>query len=150
MRPRPTCYNKALDLLSRRGHFRRELEYKLRRREYSDEEIAAAFEKLEERRFLDDRALAKEYVQSRLRRRPMGPLKLRAELRERGVEDDAIDEALASFDAEWERELATHAAASWRRSKPRGRRDALARHLGSRGFGAATIGAVLASVRDDE
>ena len=133
VRPRPTCYNKALDLLSRRGHFRKELQFKLRRRDYEEEEVEAALQKLADRGFLDDGTLARDYVEGRLRRRPMGRLRLIAELRERGVDDLAIDEALAEYSEEKESELAAEAAAAWRRKRA-GKPEALARHLASRGF----------------
>ena len=65
---RPTCYNKALDLLSLRSHFQQELKYKLLRRGYEEEEIEDVLERLIEKRFLDDRATAFEFARSRAAR----------------------------------------------------------------------------------
>ena len=133
MKPSPTCYNKALDLLSRRAHFRRELKLKLGKRGYGEEDIESTLERLEERNFLNDANLAQEYVRSRVARRPMGRLLLASELRERGVDDVSTDRALAEITPEREAELAQAAAQKWRRTR-RGTPAALARHLASRGF----------------
>jgi regulatory protein len=138
VRQQPTCYNKALELLSRRGHFRRELEHKLAKRGYDEEEVASTLSRLEEKNFVDDRALALEYASSRLRRRPMGRPLLASELRARGVDDQGIQEALAELTPEREEELAQAAAEKWRRGR-RGTPEALARHLASRGFSRGVI-----------
>jgi len=144
-RQQPTCYNKALELLSRRGHFRRELKYKLAKRGYDEEEVESTLSRLEERNFVDDRALAREYANSRLRRRPMGRPLLASELRARGVDDEGIQEALAELTAEREGELARLAAEKWRRGR-RGTPEALGRHLASRGF---SPGLIYPLIKDD-
>lgn len=133
MRPQPTCYNKALELLARRGHFRRELAHKLAQRGYDEEDVETTLARLEEKNFLDDRSLARDYAEARLRRRPMGRILLASELRSRGVDDQGIEEALVDLTPEREAELARTAAEKWRRSR-RGTPEALGRHLASRGF----------------
>ncbi len=47
---------------------------------------------------LDDRAFSEEFIRGRLKRRPAGSMKLKAELRKKGVADDVIDEVIKSYD----------------------------------------------------
>lgn len=149
MRQPVSCYDKALDLLSRRSHFRRELAFKLRRREYDDEVIEATLGRLEEKGFLDDLATAREWVASRLSRGPEGRLRLLAGLLRKGASHELAEEALGGLDSEQESELAHQAAERWRlRQGPaedRSERATLARHLERRGFPGHVIVSVLDS-----
>ncbi len=72
-------YNKALDLLSRREHSRKELFLKLINRFESQEEINLTLDKLEGKNLLSDSRFAEEYVQAR-RKKGFGPIKISAEL----------------------------------------------------------------------
>ena len=58
-------YNKALDLLSRREHSRKELYLKLTKRFESKEDINLNLDRLEEKNLLSDSRFAEEYVQAR-------------------------------------------------------------------------------------
>lgn len=148
---RPTCYNKALDFLARRSHFRLELAHKLARREYSAEEIDTALEKLAANRFLDDLRTAEEWVRHR-RGKALGRRRLWAELKERGLSaedaDTVLDEVLGTSDGDDELELVRQVAERWQRSRnadltdPK-RRASLARHLERRGFASHVIFSVL-------
>src|SRR3954470_22725251 len=73
-----TCYQKALQLLATRAHFRRELAMKLTQRGYPAEEIAAALDRLTEQKYLDDRATARLFVESRRERTSEGRARVRA------------------------------------------------------------------------
>ena len=77
-------YNKALDLLSRREHSRKELYLKLTKRFESKEDINFNLDRLEEKNLLSDSRFAEEYVQAR-RKKGFGPIKISAELEKRGV-----------------------------------------------------------------
>jgi regulatory protein len=133
-------------------HFRRELEVKLRKRGYSEEERAAALTKLTTNGFLDDTATARTFVGERLRRGGVGRRKLIAELVKRGVGEGPIEAALEDL-PEDDREPARALAERWlmRSTRPQGpKRDAaLARHLEGRGFSARAIVAALEALRDD-
>ncbi len=146
--PPPTPYQKALQLLAARAHFRRELEIKLRQRRYPDEEIEAALARLTEEGYLDDRATARVFVESRQGRASEGRARLRSELIKRGAPDDAVDAALAELTPEDDLPAAREAAESWRRkggADPR----ALARHLERKGFSRRAIVSVLNGELDD-
>lgn len=93
-------YNKALDLLSRREHSRKELYLKLVKRFESKEDINSALDKLEENNLLSDSRFAEEYVQAR-RRKGFGPIKITVELEKRGVEELLISNQINRFD-DWD------------------------------------------------
>jgi regulatory protein len=137
----PSCYDKAVQLLAARPHFRRELEAKLAQRGYPAEEIEEALSRLESQGYLDDRAAARGFVEGRLERGE-GRERLRAELLKRGAPEEAVEEALTELTPEDDLPAAREAAEQWER---RGGRDlrALARHLERKGFSRHAIVAVL-------
>jgi regulatory protein len=144
----PTCYQKALQLLATRAHFRRELERKLAQRGHPPEEIEAALVRLTEQKYLDDRATAKVFVESRQERTSEGRSRLRLELLKRGAPEEAIDAALAELTPDDDTPAAREATESWRRKggvDPR----ALARHLERKGFSRRAIVAALNGELDD-
>ncbi len=149
MKERISCGRKALDLLSSRSHFERELERKLRQRGYDEAEVAGTLERLRAEGLLDDRRTAGEFVRSRLARAPEGRRKLRAELRKRGVPAEIITETLDEETEDDDRDLARQAAERWLRTRSRpGRaahleKAALARHLAGRGFSQRAVYSVL-------
>jgi regulatory protein len=145
---RTGCYEKAVELLARRSHFRRQLEEKLEAREYSGEEITACLERLVEVGAIDDGRTAREFIETRLRRGPIGRRRMFLELVKRGADEDVAEEALAvSFPSD-DLEAARQVALAWRR---RGREDwaALARHLDRKGFRTASILRVIEEMRGD-
>ena len=156
---RPTCYNRALDLLSRRAHFSAELRRKLSQRHYDDSEIDAAIAKLLERKFLDDRATAKAFVESRMRRGGLGRQKLFADLLKRGVDSDLASEAVDRLGYEEELAAGRETFRKWqRRSKSadtggdewqqrQAEKHALTRHLNRKGFSKRVILEVLADAQ---
>ena len=93
-------YNKALDLLSRREHSRKELYLKLTKRFESKEDINLTLDKLEEKNLLSDSRFAEEYVQAR-RKKGFGPIKISTELEKRGVNESLISNEIDKFD-DWE------------------------------------------------
>jgi len=107
-------YNKALDLLSRREHSRKELFLKLINRFESQEEINLTLDKLEGKNLLNDSRFAEEYVQAR-RKKGFGPIKISAELEKRGVYETLISKEIDKFD-DWEKK----AALSFKKKFPNG------------------------------
>ncbi len=149
MRQRVPCRNKALDLLSRRSHFERELERKLSQRGYETEEVAETLERLRAESFVDDARTARELIRGRLARGPVGRQKLRADLFRRGVAEEVVNEALEALTPDDDVEQVREAAARWRRTRERPARGAernraaLGRHLAGRGFSRRGILTVL-------
>ena len=94
-------YNKALDLLSRREHSRKELYIKLKKRFDCKDEINLTLDQLEENNLLCDSRFTEEYVHSR-RRKGFGPVKISMELEKRGVKDSLISSEIDKFN-DWDK-----------------------------------------------
>lgn len=140
--PRAPCWNKALDLLARRSHFRRELEAKLASRGYGEEEVSETLERLAERGWLDDRKTARELVSQRLERGPVGRARLLAELGRKGVDAELAKEVVADLVPDDDRQAARQAARVWLARHPSdlsAQPAALARHLERKGFSRRAI-----------
>jgi regulatory protein len=93
------AYNSALNYLSYRPRSRAEVVTHLRRQGVPENRIESAAERLERAGLLGDEAFARYWVENRERFRPRGQAALRYELRCKGVSDDVINQALASFDS---------------------------------------------------
>jgi regulatory protein len=90
----------AMGLLANREHSTRQLQDKLLARGYTPEEIGPALEELVKDGLLSDERFVEAFVHSR-RERGSGPLKIRVELHQRGVDDDLIDVWLDDKDPDW-------------------------------------------------
>jgi regulatory protein len=88
----------AIRLLAGRAHGRAELEAKLRKKGFDADAISKALARLDELGLTDDRAFAQSCMTGMARRRPEGRLKTRARLKQKGLPDEIIDEAITSFD----------------------------------------------------
>jgi regulatory protein len=97
----------ALGLLARREHSKRELIIKLRARGCPDKIITPVIDQLAAEGMQSDTRFAESFVRSRVDR-GRGPLRIRAELIERGVEDELIAESLLQYE-DWWRDLALEA-----------------------------------------
>lgn len=97
----------ALGLLARREHSKRELIIKLRARGCPEKIITQVVDQLAAEGMQSDARFAESFVRSRIDR-GRGPLRIRAELIERGIEDDLIAEALLQYE-DWWRDLALEA-----------------------------------------
>ena len=101
------AYDKALELLSRRDHFRAELVEKLRRKGFEDDKIDLALERLDDLDLLDDDGLAKRFVEFRSVDSGWGPRRLTNELRRRGVDSHLAERASQLDDESHDRALKT-------------------------------------------
>ena len=91
----------AMDLLARREHARAELIQKLRRRFPSCPEwIDEAVGRLADENLQSDARMAEAFVRSRVNR-GQGPLRIRAELRGKGIADDMIDLSFDECGVNW-------------------------------------------------
>jgi regulatory protein len=87
-------------LLSRREHSEQELARKLAARGYTDETVEATVAALVAQGLLSNARYAESFVHSRVER-GQGPLKIQAELRERGIDDVLIDTCLDDYAPRW-------------------------------------------------
>jgi len=90
----------ALDLLARREHSTQELRRKLVSRNFEPEQVESTVTALVSEGLLDNARFAESFVHSRYQR-GHGPQKIRAELRERGVDDGLIAECLDDSNLHW-------------------------------------------------
>ncbi|MCP4202904.1 MAG: regulatory protein RecX [bacterium] len=124
--------------MSRRSHFRRELEQKLLMRDFSAEEVEAALDRATERGFLNDLECARELARLRVERRHEGPAKLFATLTRRGSDSGTARRVVAEHYADGEQEQLRQAASLWL-NRNSWDRDRLARHLKGKGFSGGAI-----------
>ena len=141
------CRARALALLARREHSRFELAGKLSRRGYPAEAVAACLDALEESGLLSDARYAESYVRSRVEK-GYGPLRIRQELRERGVAASLAEAALADYKHRWPALAQRQYRRKFGATRPADYRDwaRRARYLGGRGFSAEHMRALF----DDE
>lgn len=99
-RPQATAYGKALGLLARREHSRRELARKLDQKGFEADEAGAALEQLQRQSYQSDERFAQLLVRSRVSQ-GQGPRRMLAELRTHGIVDDAARAALDAEGADW-------------------------------------------------
>jgi regulatory protein len=84
----------AFHLLSYRPRSEHELRRALARKGHAPETIEAVLKRLERYHYVDDQAFALAWIENRQRARPRGARLLRAELRQKGVEREIVDQAI--------------------------------------------------------
>jgi regulatory protein len=129
----------AFELLALKAWSASDLARRLRRRGAAPEVAAAVVAELQERRYLDDEAFARFWAEARARGRRVGSLRLRQELRARGIPAALADAAVAAAFAETpERERVLEAARrrlpALRRGTPERLAARLRDHLLRRGY----------------
>ncbi|MCW8128323.1 regulatory protein RecX [Microbulbifer halophilus] len=138
-------FGAALELLARREHSRRELREKLAGK-FPDADFEALFERLRELNYQSDGRFAEVFARSRVQR-GQGPLRIRRELQQRGVDDDLIENALEQAEADWfalaaeqlQRKFRTPVSAALSREQQLKERARRQRYLAYRGFPADAI-----------
>ena len=141
------AYQKALGFLDYRPRSRAEVRKNLEKHGYESDVIEQVLERLGRAGLVNDDQFAQTWVDNRSEFRPRGRRMLSLELRQKGLDDEAIESALSGLDEET---LATQAARKYQRKleglpKPEFRRK-LAGFLARRGFGYAVIEPVLERV----
>lgn len=96
------AYSRSLDYLSRRPRSESELDRYLREREVSEAHRARVIERLRRNGFLDDAAFAQYWIENRETFRPKGAMALRAELRQKGLDETIINQSLAESELDEE------------------------------------------------
>ncbi len=140
----------ALRLLARREHTALELRQKLARRDHPGEAIDAALSSLAAESLLSDARFAVAYIEGRANR-GVGPLRLLAELRKRGVDAALIEDTLDFSDVGWRHRAAVARAKRFGAALPQDMkaRARQARFLQYRGFSAEQTRAALDAGPDE-
>lgn len=127
----------AYKLLSRRAYTRLGMARKLSIRG-EPENVETVLDQLTESGYLDDRAFAQNYIQSRVASHPSGRRLLEMKLRAKGIPTTAIREALDEIKPEAEeaaaQNLAKKKAATLKNLEPIARKKRIFQFLVNRGF----------------
>jgi regulatory protein len=92
---------KAITFLAKRIHSKRELENKLRKKNYEIELIKAVLDELEEKGLIDDNTFANQFSDEKLNRKKWGLQKVKSELFKKGISADVIKDVVKIYaDAE--------------------------------------------------
>lgn len=137
---------RALDLLSYRPRSEAELRSRLGEK-YDESALEEALDRLRRGGLVDDREFARYWVENRFHYNPRGKSLLRQELRQKGLEDEVIAEALADYDEE----QAAQAAAQkllrrWKGAAPQLLRRRLTDALLRRGFPYSVVGPIVSEI----
>ncbi|HEX7047529.1 MAG TPA: regulatory protein RecX [Gammaproteobacteria bacterium] len=130
----------ALGLLARREHSFLELSRKLTQRDIPDDIIQSTLESLQAEKLLSEERFVEQFVRSRIERGD-GPMKIRSELAQRGIDSARAEQEIDQQDPDWP------ALAEAQRRKRFGveipaeftERARQARFLQGRGFGMSEI-----------
>ena len=134
------AYERALNFLSYRPRSESEVRRNLRKKGLEEETIEAAVGRLLRAGLLDDAEFARYWVENRRQFNPRGGRALRHELRQRGVPEAIIDEAVADLDEEdAARTVAQSASHRYEHLPPRDYRRRMGAYLARRGFSYAEI-----------
>lgn len=95
-----TPVQRALGLLARREHSRKELNRKLTSRGLDVAQVQAAVDRLAGEGWQDDTRFAESLVRSRAMS-GHGPIRIRAELATHGLDREAIARAMDTFEGDW-------------------------------------------------
>jgi regulatory protein len=146
-RPLGNPYEAAVEFLASRPRSLAEIRRHLRSKRYDDEAIDGAIDKLRAQRYVNDLDFAKYWVEQRSRFRPKGDRALVAELTNKGVSRETINEALGEMPAESEADRARRAIARqlirWTSLEPADRKRKIHAFLAQRGFGYDVIDDVI-------
>ena len=130
----PQAYRAAVRLLATREHSRAELRRKLGRN-FPGEVLEAVLDELSAEGLQSDDRFVENYLHSRMER-GFGPLRIHAELKERGIDEARIRQALEAVEEQWQERLLQVARRKFGDGPPGDRREMgrRARFLAGRGF----------------
>ena len=129
-----------MDLLARRDHSRKQLQQKLASRGFGLEEVETVLDGLQHDRLLDDERYAEAYIRHRVER-GYGPLRIRHELLELGIESEPISRLMASYSEQWPEVMRQQRCKKFGESLPEDQRARMkqARFLQNRGFSPESV-----------
>lgn len=87
-------------MLARREHSRLELRSKLIAKKFPPNLVDEALAQIAQKTWQSDQRFTQAYIAIRARR-GYGPIRIQAELRERGIDSETIMAAIAQYEAEW-------------------------------------------------
>ena len=138
-----------MDLLARREHARVELERKLTATGFAADTVVDVLQRLADEGLQSDRRFVEAFVQSRINQ-GKGPLRIHADLGQRGIATGLIDEVLEETGEDWYAVAREARVKKFGRSQPVEFRDKARqmRFLQYRGFEPDQIQAAVSSFED--
>ena len=94
------AYQRAMKLLASREHSRLQLFRKLIDKGFDSEQVDSVLSLLAQQNLQSDERFTEDFIHSRINR-GQGPIRIQAELRERGISDELSNEYLDFSDASW-------------------------------------------------
>ena len=91
---REQAYIRALNFLSYRSRSAKEIEQNLRKYKVPESLIPETIERLKRNNFVNDTSFAKEWIENRNNFRPRGKRALRLELRQKGIDNEDVQDIL--------------------------------------------------------
>ncbi len=148
----PSLKGQALRLLSGREYSRAELERKLRPKEEAPGELAQALDELTAKGFISEQRVIESVINRRSAK--LGTARIRQELQSKGLDRDAVSEAVAALQTTelerarevWRRKFDSKSDAS--QATPAERSKQM-RFLATRGFGVEIIRRVVSGTFDE-
>lgn len=138
-----------MDLLARREHSRLELQHKLQQRVESSGMLEEALDQLVEDNLLSDERFSEAFIYSRLNK-GYGPVRVKAELKARGISSRLIDQYLDEGADSWLQQLEQVVIRKYG-MQPEQDMDSRARQqrfLQQRGYSYEQINRVMGTLRD--
>jgi regulatory protein len=138
------AYQRSLNYLGYRARTQQEIEQYLQKKGISAEATTLVVERLTTKGYLDDAEFGRAWVENRTRLNPKGKHALRYELRQKGLNDQQIDQALTNLNEEqlaWQ--AVTKQLKRWQQLDELAFRKKLTSYLSRRGFDYETIEATL-------
>lgn len=140
-------YNKALDHLSYQLRTKKEIQTYLTKLEIPENDQDQIISKLVELNLLDDLTYAKSYVRTAAKTTDKGPFVIAQKLKQKGVAEEFINEALTEFSLEQQVQtafkLAEKFVAKNKKLAFQTLKNKLYQHLATKGFSSETISLVL-------
>ena len=130
----------AMDLLSRREHSVFELTRKLKQRDFEADEIDAAIEILQQDNLQSDNRFVESLVNSKINA-GFGPIKIRHELRQKGVSDDLVGDYFSGLEVDWQSSMIAQRVKKFGTGIPFEYKEKMkqARFLQNRGFSPESV-----------
>jgi len=143
------AYERALNFLSYRPRSEAEVRRNLRKKDVEAEVVEVVVERLTRAGLVDDGEFARYWVENRVQFKPRGARALHYELREKGIADSIIADALVDLDEEVAaRQVAQAGARRMAHLEPRDFRRKLSAYMARRGFSYAAIAPLVDELLD--
>ena len=130
----------AMDFLSKREHSAYELRQKLKQRDFDIDTIEAAIGQLQYDNLQNDSRFVESFINHRVNA-GFGPIKIKHELRQKGIDTERIEEYLSVLKVEWESLMSAQRIKKYGRQIPGDYKEKMkqARFLQNRGFSPESV-----------